>query len=59
MPLDDFEPLQSPLATQDVGELVALQLMFELLPEVIEIGLELILTTGFGGKLTVTGTFVA
>ena len=59
VPLLDFAPLQSPLALQEVGLLVALQVRVELLPDVTEIGFELKFTTGAGGKLTVSGTLRA
>lgn len=45
-PLAALLPLQLPPAVQVVGLLVALQLMLELLPAVIEVGLTEMLTTG-------------
>jgi hypothetical protein len=45
-------PLQSPLAVHDVGLLVALQVIVELLPVVVVIGLALMVTTGTGWATT-------
>jgi hypothetical protein len=57
VPLVLFAPVQPvPPAVQDVGLFVALQLIFALLPVVMDIGLALIVTTGAGGLVTVRGT---
>ena len=61
-PLADFVPVHDPLlllAVQLVGLLVADHVRFELPPEVTEIGLALMLTTGFGMVVTVSATLFA
>ena len=59
VPLLAFVPLHLPLAVQLVGLLVADHVRFELPPEVTEIGLALMLTTGFGMVVTVSATLFA
>ena len=58
MPLLALAPTQEPLAVHDVGLFVADQEIVEELPDVIDIGLAVIVTTGAGGKLTTSGIFV-
>ena len=55
MPLAVLAPAHEPLAVQDVGLLVALQDNVDELPTVVEIGFAFIVTTGAGGKVTVSG----
>ena len=59
VPLADLMPVQSPLAVQELGELVALHVRLALDPEVILIGEAEIDTTGTGGTVTVSGTLLA
>ncbi len=59
VPLLALVPLQRPLAVQLVGLLVADHVRFELPPEVTDIGLALIVTTGLGTVPTVSGTLFA
>jgi hypothetical protein len=59
VPLLAFVPLHLPLAVQLVGLLVADHVRFELPPEVTEIGLALMFTTGFGIVVTVSAILFA
>jgi hypothetical protein len=54
VPLVALAPVQSPLAVQDVGLLVADQVSVELLPDEIAIGLALNETIGAAGIVTFT-----
>ena len=59
LPLAALLPVQSPLAVQELGLLVALQVMLALSPTLAEIGDTLIDTTGTGADVTFSGTLFA
>ena len=58
-PVVVLEPLQLPLAVQEVALLATVQVRFEVLPAVMDIGFALSVTTGAGGLFTVNGTLFA
>ena len=55
----DFAPLQSPLPEQEVALLLTAHVKLELPPTATDIGLDVNVTTGFCGLVTVSGILLA